>query len=133
VRNFVSVSKEELAKFLSVETNVKRLESMFKERKSSLDKPEEVKARHILLMTKGKDEAAVKAQIEKIAKEVTPANFAKLADKYTEDPSGKGKGGDLGSFVRGRMVPEFDQVAFHSNQNNLSACQTSIWLPPYFS
>lgn len=112
VRNFVSVSKEEMTKFLSVETNVKRLESMFKERKASLDKPEEVKARHILLMTQGKDEAAVKAQIEKIAKEVTPANFSKLADKYTEDPSGKGKGGDLGSFGKGRMVPEFDQVAF---------------------
>jgi peptidyl-prolyl cis-trans isomerase D len=97
LRNFIEVTPAELAKFLAVPTNEKRLESMFTERKASLDKPEEVKARHILLTTEGKDEAKVKAEIEKIAKEVTPANFAKMADKYTEDPSGKGKGGDLGS------------------------------------
>ncbi len=121
LRNFVAVSKDELAKFLTVDTNVKRLESMFKERKQSLDKPEEVKARHILLTTEGKKEADVKAAIEKIAKEVTPANFTKLADKYTEDPSGKGKGGDLGSFGRGRMVPEFDQVAFTQKPGTVSS------------
>jgi peptidyl-prolyl cis-trans isomerase D len=112
LRNFINVSKEDLNKFLSVETNTLRVKSMFNERKASLDKAEEVKARHILLLTQGKDESKVKAEIEKIAKMVTPANFAKMADKYTEDPSGKGKGGDLGSFTKGRMVPEFDNVAF---------------------
>lgn len=121
LRQFVEVSKEELAKFLSVETNLKRVESMFKERKEALNRPEEVTARHILLMTGGKNEAEVQAQIEKIAKEVTPANFGKLADKYTEDPSGKGKGGDLGNFARGRMVPEFEQVAFSQKVGTISA------------
>lgn len=121
LRNFVTVSKDELAKFLAIETNQKRLQSMFNERKSSLDKPEEVKARHILLMSEGKKDADVKAAIEKIAKEVTPINFAKMADKYTEDPSGKGKGGDLGSFSKGRMVPEFDQVAFSQKPGTISA------------
>jgi hypothetical protein len=72
-------------------------------------------------MTQGKDEKAVKDQIEKIAKEVNASNFAKLADKYTEDPSGKGKGGDLGTFGRGQMVPEFDQVAFSQKPGTVSA------------
>ncbi|MFA6239001.1 MAG: SurA N-terminal domain-containing protein [Bacteriovorax sp.] len=121
LRNFVEVTPAELSKFLAEETNQKRIQSMFNERKVSLDKPEEVKARHILLMTQGKDEAKVKAEIEKIAKEVTAANFAKMADKYTEDPSGKGKGGDLGSFGKGRMVPEFDQVAFTQKPGTVSA------------
>ena len=121
LRNFVEVSKDELAKFLAIETNQKRLQSMFNERKPSLDKPEEVKARHILLMTEGKKEADVKEAIGKIAKEVTPANFIKMADKYTEDPSGKGKGGDLGSFGKGRMVPEFDKVAFTQKPGTVSA------------
>jgi peptidyl-prolyl cis-trans isomerase D len=121
LRQFVEVSPEELNKFLSVETNQKRVASMFNERKASLDKPEEVKARHILLLTEGKNEADVKAQIEKISKEVSPANFSKMADKYTEDPSGKGKGGDLGSFGRGRMVPEFEQVAFTQKPGTISA------------
>lgn len=121
LRNFVEVSPEELTKFMAEDTNQKRLQSIFNERKASLDKPEEVKARHILLMSEGKAEAAVKAEIERIAKEVTPANFAKMADKYTEDPSGKGKGGDLGSFGKGRMVPEFDQVAFTQKPGTVSA------------
>ena len=121
LRNFITVSKDDVNKFIAVETNALRLKSMFNERKSSLDKAEEVKARHILLLTQGKDEAKVKAEIEKIAKTVTPANFAKMADKYTEDPSGKGKGGDLGSFGKGRMVPEFDNVAFTIAPKTVSA------------
>lgn len=120
LRQFVQVSQTELDKFLSVDTNQKRVTSMFNERKASLDKAEEVKARHILLLSEGKNEADVKAQIEKISKEVTPANFAKLADKYTEDPSGKGKGGDLGSFSRGRMVPEFEEAAFNLKPGTVS-------------
>ena len=72
-------------------------------------------------MTQGKDEKAVKEQIEKIAKEANAANFTKLADKYTEDPSGKGKGGDLGTFGKGQMVPEFDQVAFSQKPGTVSA------------
>lgn len=118
---FIVVSPEELNKFFMVPTNAKRVESMFNERKESLSKPEEVTAKHILLLTKDKDDAVVKAEIEKIAKEVTPGNFSKLADKYTEDPSGKGKGGDLGSFGRGRMVPEFEQVAFSQKIGTVSS------------
>ena len=121
LRNYIEVSSDELNKFLAVETNQKRIQSMFNERKASLDKPEEVKARHILITLEGKDDAKAKAEIEKIAKEVTPANFIKMADKYTEDPSGKGKGGDLGSFGKGRMVPEFDQVAFTQKPGTISA------------
>lgn len=121
LRQFIEVSNDDVAKFLAVDTNQKRIESMFKERQESLNRPEEVTARHILLLTDGKDEAQVKAQIEKIAKEVTPGNFAAKANQYTEDPSGKGKGGELGSFQRGRMVPEFDQAAFAQKPGTVSA------------
>jgi hypothetical protein len=44
-----------------------------------------------------------------------------MADKYTEDPSGKGKGGDLGTFSAGKMVPEFDKVAFTQKPGTVSA------------
>ena len=37
--------------------------------------------------------------------------FADLARKHSLCPSGK-KGGDLGEFGRGQMVPEFDKVVF---------------------
>ena len=36
----------------------------------------------------------------------------KLADELTEDPAGKGKGGDLGMVTRGQTVPQFEAEAF---------------------
>ena len=120
LRKHLTVGPTEIKKYMGEDANKARVESLFKERKPMLDVPEKVKASHILLMTKGKDEAKVKAEIEKIAKEVTPKNFKRLANKYTEDPSGKGKGGSLGYFQRGKMVPEFDRVAFSQKRGTIS-------------
>ncbi|RUU09172.1 peptidylprolyl isomerase, partial [Mesorhizobium sp. M6A.T.Ca.TU.002.02.2.1] len=39
------------------------------------------------------------------------ADFQKLANEHTSDPSGKTSGGDLGWFGPGQMVPEFDKAA----------------------
>lgn len=38
-------------------------------------------------------------------------DFADLARRYSHCPSGH-NGGDLGEFEEGRMVPQYDQVAF---------------------
>jgi len=83
--------------------------------------PEQVRASHILLKTEGKDEAAVKKQAEEIlAKAKGGADFAELAKKYSQDDSNASKGGDLDYFPRGRMVPEFDQVAFSMKPGQIS-------------
>jgi peptidyl-prolyl cis-trans isomerase D len=75
--------------------------------------PEQVKASHILLKTEGKDDATVKKQAEDLlAKVKGGADFAQLATKFSEDDGSKVKGGDLGFFPQGQMVPEFDKVAF---------------------
>jgi peptidyl-prolyl cis-trans isomerase D len=75
--------------------------------------PEQVKASHILLKTDGKDEATVRKQAEDVLKEVkSGGDFAALAKKYSEDEGSKANGGDLDYFGRGRMVPEFENVAF---------------------
>jgi peptidyl-prolyl cis-trans isomerase C len=65
----------------------------------------EVHARHILVKTKEEAEAIIK-QLD------GGADFQKLANEHTNDPSGKTNGGDLGWFGPGQMVPEFDKAAF---------------------
>ena len=61
-------------------------------------------ARHILVET----EEACEDLKSRIA---DGADFGALAREHSKCPSGK-QGGDLGSFGRGAMVPEFDQVVF---------------------
>ena len=84
--------------------------------------PEQVRASHILLKTEGKDDAAVKAKAEEILKEAKApgADFAALAKKYSEDETTAKNGGDLDYFSRGKMVPEFDQVAFTLEPGQMS-------------
>lgn len=63
-------------------------------------------ARHILV----NDEALCNELKEKInAKEIT---FEEAAKAHSLCPSGA-KGGDLGRFGQGQMVPEFDRVVFN--------------------
>jgi peptidyl-prolyl cis-trans isomerase C len=61
-------------------------------------------ARHILVATSQACEDLKKA-IE------DGADFAALARKHSTCPSGR-RGGDLGEFSSGVMVPEFDEVVF---------------------
>ena len=68
----------------------------------------EVKARHILVKTKEEAEAIIK-ELD------GGADFQKLANEHTTDPSGKTSGGDLGYFAPGQMVPEFEKAAFALN------------------
>lgn len=83
--------------------------------------PEQVRASHILLKTEGKDDAAVKAKAEDIAKQAKAgADFAELAKKYSEDTDSAKNGGDLDYFGRGRMVPEFEQAVFAMQPGQIS-------------
>ena len=61
-------------------------------------------ARHILVNSQ-KECEALKARIE------AGEDFAQLAKKYSQCPSGQ-DGGALGEFSPGQMVEEFDEVVF---------------------
>jgi peptidyl-prolyl cis-trans isomerase D len=75
--------------------------------------PEQVRASHILLNLEGRDEAEVRKQAEDLLAQVRAgADFAALATKFSQDVASASRGGDLDFFGRGRMVPEFEAVAF---------------------
>ncbi len=68
-------------------------------------------ARHILVS----DEE----QCQKLKDEIEAgSNFDDVAKEHSSCPSGA-KGGDLGSFGPGQMVPEFDQVVFSADLNTV--------------
>ncbi len=47
-------------------------------------------------------------------------DFAKLAMEYSDDPGSGQKGGSLGVFGKGQMVPEFENAAFALNEGEIS-------------
>jgi len=98
------------------------LESYYDQHRDEYRVPEQVKVRHILIKTPlpapgaKEDEKAVAdahAKAENILKELKAGgDFAKLAEKYSEDPGSAKNGGELGWIGRGRTVPEFEKAAF---------------------
>lgn len=113
----IAVSDKEIQEYLAKPENQKALEEAYTENASKYNKAEEVKARHILI--RGDDPKALE-RIKAIRAKVSPKNFDKIASQETEDPTGKGNGGDLGWFSAGRMVPEFETVAFNLKKGEVS-------------
>jgi peptidyl-prolyl cis-trans isomerase D len=106
------------AKIVVPEADVKRA---YDDNIEQYSTPEQVRASHILLKTDGKDDAAVKARIEDILKQAKGgADFGELAKKHSEDESNAKAGGDLDYFGHGKMVPEFDAVAFTLQPGQIS-------------
>jgi peptidyl-prolyl cis-trans isomerase D len=101
------------------------LRAEYERRKDSFAVPEQVTAAHILIRvdpSKGPAaDALARDKAEKLAARVKAGeDFAKLANENTEDPSGKGNGGQLPPFSHGQMVPEFERAAFALEPRQIS-------------
>jgi peptidyl-prolyl cis-trans isomerase D len=113
------VSDEEVNTYLK--SNKAEVEKYYNENKTEFIKLDKVHAAHILIATGDKrSDAEAKKLADELKKQATPATFAKLATKNSDDPGSKAKGGDLGEFERGRMVPEFDKAAFALKAGEIS-------------
>lgn len=100
------------------------LESFYRENFSRFSIPEQRSARHILIKTSEEDTEDILAEKRNKAEQVlelakSGEDFTELAKQYSEGPTGP-KGGDLGSFTRGRMVKAFDDAAFSLNEGEIS-------------
>ena len=110
VSSGISVSDEDVEYFYN--TNIEQMQ-----------KPVEVHARHILITpasTVLADHQAAKAEADAILAEIRDgADFVELATNRSQGPSAA-RGGDLGYFGPGQMVPAFEQVAFALQPGELS-------------
>ena len=94
----------------------KEVKDFYKKNPNRFKKPEQVRARHILIkVDPGADESKKSAAREKLKeaqKKLSKGeDFEALAKEYSEGPSGA-NGGDLGYFSRGQMVKPFEESAF---------------------
>jgi peptidyl-prolyl cis-trans isomerase D len=101
-----------------------QVESYYNSHKDQYRTPERVQARHILIKTTGKSKeetAQLQAKAEDLLKQIKGgADFAKLAEKNSEDPGSATKGGDLGWVVRGQMVKNFEDTVFALKPKEIS-------------
>jgi hypothetical protein len=88
-----------------------------------------IRASHILIGWKGSRRVqATRSQDEaqKMAEQLLGRvrgggmDFAEAAKKYSDDPSAKKSGGDLGLFDRNTMAPEFTKAAFDLQVGQIS-------------
>ncbi|HZK33042.1 MAG TPA: peptidylprolyl isomerase [Tissierellaceae bacterium] len=99
IEPYISISDEEMQDY-------------FEENKSVLAQKEEVKASHILVDTK-EEADEVKEKLD------SGEDFGELAKEHSKDGSSEA-GGDLGFFGKGKMVPEFEEVAFKLGIDEIS-------------
>ena len=100
------------------------LESFYRSNIGRYTMPEQRSARHILIKTSEGDSEDVLAEKRNRAAQVlelagSGEDFAALAKQYSEGPTGP-RGGDLGSFTRGRMVKPFDDAVFALKEGETS-------------
>jgi peptidyl-prolyl cis-trans isomerase D len=106
------------------------LQSYYDQHRDEYRVPEQVKVSHILIKTPlpaagGKEDEKAVAEARKKAEDVLKevkagGDFAKLAEKYSEDPGSAKSGGSLGWVGRGRTVPEFEKAAFSLGKGQTS-------------
>lgn len=128
------VSIERIKNQISEDTKIKKLvetvtadakkptdeevKTYYDEHPDDFKQEESIEASHILISTQGIEDEGQLANKKKIAEELQAelvknkgANFTELASAHSDCPS-KAKGGSLGTFGKGQMVPEFETAAF---------------------
>jgi peptidyl-prolyl cis-trans isomerase D len=125
--DFVKISRlelgatdSELTAFMKDPASAEKIKKFYDNNKTKYSLGEQVHVSHILIKsTPGKEEEARK-KINEIAEKAKTEDFGKLAKQYSEDAGSKERNGDLGLFERGRMVEEFEKVAFELAPGKIS-------------
>ncbi|HEV2110522.1 MAG TPA: SurA N-terminal domain-containing protein [Gammaproteobacteria bacterium] len=111
---YVELDEANLAKQL--QPSDADLQAQYQQQLEKFKQDESRDARHILIAVKGDDpkaDAAAKAKADDILKQLKAgADFAKLAQRYSDDTGSAKQGGELGKVSRGIMVKPFEDALF---------------------
>jgi parvulin-like peptidyl-prolyl isomerase len=88
----------------------KELKEYYDKNKEEFNEKESVRARHILVKTETEAMGIVN-DLKSLSADALQSKFIELAKTKSTGPSGP-KGGDLGYFAQGQMVPEFNDKVF---------------------
>ncbi len=88
----------------------KELKEYYDKNKEEFNEKESVRARHILVKTETEAMGIIN-DLKSLSADALKSKFIELAKTKSTGPSGP-KGGDLGYFAQGQMVPEFNDKVF---------------------
>lgn len=100
----------EKQQFDKVEVSDTEIKKYYDSHANEFVEKEKVHARHILVKTEEEAKSII-GDLKAKQGDALKTAFAEAAKKFSTGPSGP-KGGDLGSFPRGQMVPEFNDKVF---------------------
>jgi len=123
----MSVEPKAVDDFLADKNKEAQVISFYASNSARYNKEEQVCARHILKKSDPKGDPKNPPK-DFLDLKPTPANFVAIANKSSEDPSAKGKGGDLGCFDKGPgMDATFQDVAFATSVGKVSEPVKSVY------
>ena len=102
----------------SLKISDKELKEYYNKNKEEFNEKETVHARHILVKTEEEAKAII-AELKSLSGEKLKSKFIELAKEKSTGPSGP-KGGDLGYFAQGQMVPAFNDKAFSMKEGSVT-------------
>jgi len=105
--------------FDKIKLSDKAVRAYFDSHANEFVEKEKVHARHILVKTEDQAKKII-ADLKGKQGEALKTAFIAAAKKFSTGPSGP-KGGDLGSFPRGQMVPEFNDKVFNMKVGTITA------------
>ncbi len=108
----------EKRQFEKVKVSDKEIKEYYKTHPEEFSEKEKVRASHILLKTESEAKAVTK-ELAGLKGGALNAKFAELAKAKSTGPSGP-KGGDLGFFGQGQMVPSFNDAAFSMKKGEIT-------------
>jgi len=109
----------EQQQFEAIRVDPKEVKSYFDTNPDEFIDKEKVRARHILVKTEAEADAVIKS-LKGFSGDKLKGEFINQAKSKSMGPSAA-KGGDLGYFPRGQMVPSFNDAAFAMKEGTISA------------